>query len=127
MCNLQKQGGIIKLQYRTYRSHRFSHQVLDALGYFGKNAVPTVFITSEFFILSVGEVLGYNLSIFIRAETGNLGIATTYVKRAKGANFANNKQWSAGSASEFAFTTNRVATKVRTYFEMRTDGQRFFV
>ena len=22
---------------------------------------------------------------------------------------------------------NRVATKVRTYFEMRTDGQRFFV
>ena len=25
------------------------------------------------------------------------------------------------------FTVNRVATKVRTYFEMRTDGQRFFV
>ena len=23
--------------------------------------------------------------------------------------------------------SNRVATKVRTYFEMRTDGQRFFV
>ena len=25
------------------------------------------------------------------------------------------------------FNKNRVATKVRTYFEMRTDGQRFFV
>ena len=25
------------------------------------------------------------------------------------------------------FKWNRVATKVRTYFEMRTDGQRFFV
>ena len=29
--------------------------------------------------------------------------------------------------SQLKRSTNRVATKVRTYFEMRTDGQRFFV
>ena len=60
-----------------HRSHRFS-QVLDTLGYFGENAFPTVLIASEFVILSVGEVLGYNLSIFTRAETGDLGTVTPY-------------------------------------------------
>ena len=30
-------------------------------------------------------------------------------------------------SSNIGFVDNRVATKVRTYFEMRTDGQRFFV
>ena len=44
-------------------------------------------------------------------------------------NFQNNKiKDEIGLVSEVLnFTSNRVATKVRTYFEMRTDGQRFFV
>ena len=52
------------------RFHRLS-QVLDR-----ENAILTVFIASEFVILGVGEVLGYDLSISIHAEIRDLGILT---------------------------------------------------
>ena len=57
------------------RFHRLS-QVLDTLGSLGENAILTVFIASEFVILGVGEVLGYDLSISIHAEIRDLGILT---------------------------------------------------
>ena len=68
------------------RFHRLS-QVLDTLGSLGENAIPTVFIASEFVILGVGEVLGYDLSISIHAETRDLGILT-HEKRANSEKFA---------------------------------------
>ena len=43
--------------------------------------------------------------------------------------YSNHNDLSSGSNTDVVIFSkiNRVATKVRTYFEMRTDGQRFFV